>query len=668
MPNLSDFRKLIPFVVFLVFAGIAMTVWQNQNRHQLKLLLRHTETSADQVRIRIEGLMKARMASLEILAQRWVERMPPDFSKQRFLKFANALYTHNPGFREINWIDQKGTIQWVFPEKDFTNAKINTVFLHSDSRYHAAFYKAGKDFGHTMTPCLSLFHGGLGFETFQSLIYDGKIQGYLNGVFQIDKIMVTCLAENIQNNFIVSVYEDKRLIYINRKLRRLDHEKNRPTVSRTIRFSGKIWELDLTPGTALYPSEDFRNLSLLIFGLGVSITLALLLNLLLERIRMYKTASNLAVKEVNSRRHAEGALLKSEKRFRTLVENSLTGICIVQDNRIVYYNPEQERLYGPMSGSPKFSDIHQNIHPDDIEKVNSFSKSMALTEVENLETDLRFYPTDKNSMGSNVKWVHCRTTLIDYQGKEAILVNMMDITRTKELEHLLKIRDKMTSLGRVAAGMAHEIRNPLSGINIYLNTLEKIYNRGDDLEKIKGIIGQIQSASNKIESIIKRVMDFSKPGTPKFIKTDINQPIDEALSLSSVTLRKRGIAVEKVLADDLPQPRLDHHLIEQVILNLINNATESMKHMDSEKKIEVAASLKGKNIIVSVSDSGPGVPEEIADNVFDPFYTTKDGSTGIGLSLSNRIVEDHGGAFTLSKSKWGGARFSFEIPLERGND
>ena len=125
-----------------------------------------------------------------------------------------------------------------------------------------------------------------------------------------------------------------------------------------------------------------------------------------------------------------------------------------------------------------------------------------------------------------------------------------DISRVKELEHLVRIQDKMSSLGRVAAGIAHEIRNPLSGINIYLNTLKKIYDKQQNLDKVQRIIEQLQSASIKIESVVKRVMDFSKPSEPKFVLMDINHHIEEALSLSSVTLRKRGIRLEKALDEN----------------------------------------------------------------------------------------------------------------------
>ena len=328
------------------------------------------------------------------------------------------------------------------------------------------------------------------------------------------------------------------------------------------------------------------------------------------------------LRDITDQKQAEKALKDSEQRFRNLIENSPLGISIIQNNQIIYQNPEQEKLLGPLPRKPLFSD-RKYIHPDDVEKLRQFHQAVISGKVQAQDTDFRFYYPDNTNNRLAMKWVQCRARIIEYQGEEAMLVYNMDVSRSKELERLLRIQDKMSSLGRVAAGIAHEIRNPLSGINIYVNTLEKIYDKRESLEKVKEILGKIQSASIKIESVIRRVMDFSKPSEPKFVLTDINKPIKDALNLSEVSLRKRGIEIEKALDSDLPLCQADPNLIEQVILNLINNATEAMQDMRKGKKIEITSSI-GKNcILMTVSDSGPGVPLAMKDQLFDPFYSTK---------------------------------------------
>ena len=370
-------------------------------------------------------------------------------------------------------------------------------------------------------------------------------------------------------------------------------------------------------------------------------------------------------RDITDHKLAEKALQESEQRFRDLIEYSLIGICIIQNNRIIYQNPEQERLLGPLPREPIFTDL-KNIHPDDAEKLRQLYQAVTSGRVQLQDIDFRILHPDTTDSRVTMKWVQCRASFIKYQGEEAILANMLEVTRSKELERLVSIQDKMFSLGRVAAGIAHEIRNPLSGINIYLNALEKIYDKRESLEKVKEILRKIQSASIKIESVIRRVLDFSKPNEPKFVLTDINKPIKEAVNLFEVTLRKKGIEIEKALAKDMPLCHADPNLIEQVILNLMNNATEAMQNMRKGKKIEITSSIVKNCIFVTVSDSGPGVPLVLKDQVFDPFYSTKSSGTGIGLSIVYRIITDHGGSLNVSESRWGGAEFRIELPIKKG--
>ncbi|MBA4419108.1 MAG: hypothetical protein C0392_14560 [Syntrophus sp. (in: bacteria)] len=383
-----------------------------------------------------------------------------------------------------------------------------------------------------------------------------------------------------------------------------------------------------------------------------------------DGVRQLATAVAGLLARIIEQKQTEQTLLDNERSFRTLVENSPTGIFIVQNGRVVYENPEEKRLSGPLAQLFRNGDL-SNIHPEDMMKVKEGFDKIMSGETQNLDIDFRFFVCGKTDIAPEMKWVQCRASLIDYMGGKAILVNKLDVTRTKELEFLLRTEDKMASLGRIASGIAHEIRNPLSGINIYLGNLEKIIDKCENTRKAKEIIGELQSASNRIESVIRRVMDFSKPSEPKFIRVNINQSIQNAIKYSLFTLQKSAIAVNTFLAEDLPLCSADPHLMEQVILNFITNAKEAMKNMVNGKTINVASSVQNDRIVVTISDSGPGVPLHMRKKVFDAFYTTKEGNTGIGLSLCYRVVVDHGGLLTVNNNNQGGAEFKIELPLKR---
>ena len=322
-------KKLAPFFAFLIFGSISMFLWQNQNRHERELVRRHTETSSEQIRTRIEGLMNARMASLESLAERWVERVPPDFSQTRFLDFAEMFYSHYPGFWGIHWIDPEGVVRWVFPKNDNKGIIDTPIFNPQDSQKYKKFPILHTDQSF-VTPCVELIQGGLGFNTFLPLVYSGEIQGYLNGVFQVKRIVDICLAKDILSNFWIRIYEANQLIYTNEQQSDKNPEKSELRVDREVRFPGKIWKLDLVPKDIIYPTGKFWKVSVFIFGLVISAILSLLLHLLLERMQMYREARDQALQEISERKRAEfriqqlsQQLLKAQETERQMISCEL---------------------------------------------------------------------------------------------------------------------------------------------------------------------------------------------------------------------------------------------------------------------------------------------------------------------------------------------------------
>ncbi len=278
-----------------------------------------------------------------------------------------------------------------------------------------------------------------------------------------------------------------------------------------------------------------------------------------------------------------------------------------------------------------------------------------------------FHCIDKAIQWPDGRWVRWQMAINIHEQKRA----EQDLLESeRKLERLLKIEDKMTSLGRIAAGMAHEIRSPLSGINLLLDNLRSmccsIENKEiglDTVQEIKMIIEKALSASNKIEKVVKRVLDFSRPNEVKRVLTDINQPIQDAVRLSSVTLKKEGIHIETDTSLDCPLCYVDPDMVEQVMMSLITNAIEAMENWPRDKKIEITSSKEGSSVIIRLSDSGPGVPLQLRDKIFEPFFTTKPYGSGIGLSICHRIVTDHRGFLEVSSSKYGGAEFTVRIPI-----
>jgi PAS domain S-box-containing protein len=371
-------------------------------------------------------------------------------------------------------------------------------------------------------------------------------------------------------------------------------------------------------------------------------------------------------RDITQSRQARKALQDSERNFRELVESLHTGISIYQAGRIVYKNPAYERLLGPLHAlfDPKH---YKYVHPEDLTTVKSFYQGLLLGRSQTDDLEFRFFPVDGSAGRLGMRWVYCRGMRFVYGGKEALLFNFTDTTNKREMDHLMSMQDRMASLGHIAATITHDIRNALSSLNIYLSTLYRLLDRKEGLEKEQGIIEQMMGCSSQIESVIKTATDFSKPGEPKLQRCNLNELVEETLGLCSTALSKGGVQVVRNLGEGLPGCRVDPILIKRVLVNLIMNALEAMEKMDREtKELDITSLVKNGHILVRVSDKGPGVPPQLRKMIFDPFFTTKADSMGIGLAISFRIIQDHGGLLYVTESKRGGAEFVIEFPLEGG--
>jgi PAS domain S-box-containing protein len=370
------------------------------------------------------------------------------------------------------------------------------------------------------------------------------------------------------------------------------------------------------------------------------------------------------VQDVTDLRAAVRALRESEAQFRGLVENIKAGVLILQDGRVVYQNPEQMRLFADFPTPFQPQDMIRFVHPDDQPLFRELVEPLSLPDQPPPEIVCRFNSCAGGDR-TRLSWISCRSSATEYRGAPANLITMMDVTELKTLERQVMLREKMASLGHVAAGIAHEIRNPLSGINVYLDAIRENFQDPDSAEDVLQLIQEAQATSNKIELVIRRVADFSRPTDLRLQPTSINKAIHEALKLAAAGLRKASINLVLELDESLPQVYADIQLIEQVMLNLVTNATRILSKSHGKRDIRISTSRQQRDILMRVEDSGPGISQEMREKVFEPFFTTGSQGMGIGLGICRRIIADHKGEISISASPLGGAQFNILIPIEK---
>lgn len=232
------------------------------------------------------------------------------------------------------------------------------------------------------------------------------------------------------------------------------------------------------------------------------------------------------------------------------------------------------------------------------------------------------------------------------------------LKKTTEIERQMMNAEKFSVIGQLSAGVAHEINNPLGGMKLCFNNL--LNTEMDETTK-KEHIDVINSGFNRIQNIVKQLLDFSKNTPLSLSKFSINKIIENVLIISEYTISRKGIIIVKEFKDDLPDIFVDQNKLEQVFLNLFLNAAQSM----DEKGILKIKSWNDDNFCyISVSDTGKGIPEDILSRIFDPFFTTKEvgEGTGLGLTVSKAIIEQHKGEL-LTETSEKGSTFTVKLPL-----
>mgnify|MGYP005849403753 FL=1 len=219
--------------------------------------------------------------------------------------------------------------------------------------------------------------------------------------------------------------------------------------------------------------------------------------------------------------------------------------------------------------------------------------------------------------------------------------------------------EKMAAIGELAAGIAHEIRNPLAIITGSAETVRK----HDDQKIREEMTRYILEESSRINGLINTFLDFARPKEPKLVSCDLREVLEKTLLLLSPQAKTLGVEIKKEISRKPLQVLIDPDQMRQAFTNLGVNALEAMPQ-GGILKVTVSENARGK-VLLRFSDTGKGIPKELADKVFDPFFTTKEGGTGLGLSIAHRIITQHGGEISVESEEGRGSTFTISFPLEK---
>jgi len=251
------------------------------------------------------------------------------------------------------------------------------------------------------------------------------------------------------------------------------------------------------------------------------------------------------------------------------------------------------------------------------------------------------------------------------------VVSIEDLTEKIALENQIRRAEQLSALGEMSAGIAHEIKNPLTSIYGFTSLLPK---KLDDKKFLDKYITTVTREVNRLNKIVERFLSFAKPRMSGTQSCNLNDVIENSLSLLHFQIKKSEITLKKNL---LPLPSVigDPQQLEQVCINLIMNAIQIMDKGKKILKISTGVVLKRmldnqfkEFIVLKINDNGPGIPADKIDKIFNPFYTTKLEGTGLGLSISSQIIEEHDGTIEVSSSQDEGTTFYIYLPAKKEED
>jgi two-component system, NtrC family, sensor histidine kinase HydH len=242
-----------------------------------------------------------------------------------------------------------------------------------------------------------------------------------------------------------------------------------------------------------------------------------------------------------------------------------------------------------------------------------------------------------------------------------VLVQVADLVEADTEEEVFRNTERLISLGELSARVAHEIRNPLTGVRTTVQFVASKLRAGDTR---RDDLNDVLKELDRVEQIITDLLLFARPQAAKPVETDIREVIEKALDNVSLRLDESEVELVRDFDEDLPAVGVDPDMVQQVILNLLINALQAMPEGGT---IRVGTGFrrtryKKAYVDVTVADTGPGIPDEVKEKIFDPFFTTRSMGTGLGLSISLQIAREHGGNLTARNAAQGGAVFKFSLP------
>jgi len=356
--------------------------------------------------------------------------------------------------------------------------------------------------------------------------------------------------------------------------------------------------------------------------------------------------------------------------YRDLVWNLRNGvIAVTRDGRIAVMNEVAYRILGL---TPRTTDIglpFPQVLRERADVIRILAGAFELSHLPN-RAELRLRSTGK-VIGYTLSQVRDRRDRIT-----GATLFFKDLTRVEQLEERERLRDRLAALGEMAAAIAHEVKNPLAGIEVMAGILKR---QLPEMEDAQSILRDIIKEAKMANAIVLEVLDFVRPIRLQVERVSLADVVRDAISIAESHVQRGGVEITVDLPEALAPILGDPHQLRQLFTNLLTNAFEAMSGTGRVRILAHALPQEEESIVgadphnlpmvqIEVADDGPGVPADVMDKIFSPFFTTKPQGSGLGLAIVRKIVDAHDGRIDVSARAERGARFRVTLPLGGGQE
>ena len=354
-------------------------------------------------------------------------------------------------------------------------------------------------------------------------------------------------------------------------------------------------------------------------------------------------------------------LIETKNFLESIIEKAGDAISVVDlEGKVLYWNEGAERIYGYTKGQVLGKKLSDFLYPQD-EKSRDDEKRLMEGLMARVKDGEVIPNVEVKRLTRDQKEILISMTISPLKDAEGKIIGASrickDVTHLKKAEERLILAERLSSLGELTAGVAHELRNPLAGIKINTQVLSR---KQDLTEMERRLLESTQEGIEKIQKIVDDMLHFAKPRASHFKEEALNEVVDKSLAILQARFKKGHISAVFDRGEGLPSVRIDIHQIQQVLINLMLNAIQAMEKGGT---LTIRTFLEGGGAVgVEIRDTGVGIPLPYLKKVFDPFFTTKSEGTGLGLSISLKILENHGATIDVVSKEGEGACFTIHFP------